>query len=89
MYLLLHVLPFIVVEYIAFLLATLNFRYCAKGYILATLLTDLLISANGFVCIKLVSSATNLFEAAGYVLGAGAGSLSAMLWTRHLKENES
>lgn len=44
------------VEFVAFFLATLNFRYCAKGWWRATFLTDVLLATNGFVVIKLVGN---------------------------------
>lgn len=77
------------VEFVAFFLATLNFRYCAKGHIAKTLVTDLLISANGFLIIKLVTDATSAWEMAGYIVGAGLGSYVAMRMTKGLQEHES
>jgi uncharacterized membrane protein YfcA len=82
------ILLFCLVEFIAFLLATLNFRYCAKGHVGKTIFTDVLIAANGFFVIKLVSEATSLYEMAGYVLGAALGSLLGMKLTKELPERK-
>jgi hypothetical protein len=63
---------------LAFFVCTLNFRYCAKGDIKRTVLTDALIAALGFSLFKLIADATTAIEMAGYVLGASAGSYVAM-----------
>ena len=68
------------VEFAAFFIATLNFRYCAKGHIRATFITDVLLAANGFVVIKLVSEATTLLEMGSYVLGAGVERMIGGNW---------
>lgn len=82
----LRVFLFWVVEFFAFLLATLNFRYCAKGHIGKTFLTDILIAANGFLVVKLVVDARTPWEVLGYIAGAGCGSLLAMTLTKRLEE---
>lgn len=77
-----------VAEFAAFFLATINFRYCAKGHIGRTLITDVLAAANGFIVIRLVAEATSPFEMAGYVVGATLGSLVGMLVTKNLEESK-
>lgn len=79
---------FMLVEFVAFFLATLNFRYCANGKLLPTLGTDVLLAANGFVVVKLVSEATSPLEMLGYVIGAGLGSLVGMRLTRGLDHGD-
>lgn len=76
------------VETFAFFIATLNFRFCAKGHVKATVLTDMLIAANGFIAIKLVAEATTAFEMFAYVIGAAVGSLAAMRLTKGLEDRD-
>lgn len=77
---------FMVVEFIAFLLATLNFRYCAKGHMRGTMTTDILLAANSFFVVKLVADAHSPWEMLGFVAGAALGSYIGMRLTRGLKE---
>lgn len=77
------------VEFFAFFIATLNFRFCAKGWVKATLATDLILAANFFIVIRLVAdTATTPVDMVGYVIGAGLGSLAAMRLTRGMANGE-
>jgi hypothetical protein len=69
-------------ELVAFFLATINFRACAKGFVKATVLTDVLISANGFLLTKMIVEAKTPGEMGSYVLGAALGSIIGMRITR-------
>lgn len=75
-------LEFGLLECVTFFLATLNFRACAKNRMFLTLVTDMLIAASGFVLVRMVATATRPAQMAGYVVGAGCGSLSGMWITR-------
>lgn len=79
---------FMLMEFVAFFIATLNFRFCAKGHIARTVSTDMLMAFNGFFVIRLVADATSPWEIAGYVLGAGLGSVCAMYLTRRLEDKD-
>ncbi len=81
-------LLFFAVEAFAFFIATLNYRYCAKGYVGKTIATDMMIAANGFFVIRLVSEAESAWEMLGYVLGAAVGSYAAMWWTKGVTEQQ-
>jgi len=74
------------VEFLGFLLATLNLRFCAKGHIARTLFTDVLISLNGFFLIRLVAEAQSMTDVVGYMTGAALGSYVGMRLTRGLEE---
>ena len=76
------------VELVVFFVATLNYRFCAKGHITRTVFTDCLLAALGFVVIKLVSEAHTWQEMACYVFGAGLGSLAAMRLTKGMASGE-
>lgn len=74
-------------EFVVYPIATLNYRFCAKGWVPATFYTVSLACLN-FIIIRLVASdATTMFDMAGYVLGAGLGSLAGMRLTKGLKEH--
>jgi hypothetical protein len=76
------------VETVMFFVITLNYRYAAKGHLVPTVLTDVVIAIIGFTLIKLVADATTVLEMAGYVLGGAIGSAAGMLLTRRLQERE-
>jgi hypothetical protein len=69
-------------QFLSFLVVTVNFRFLAKGNIGATVLTDALIAALGFTLFKLIAEANTPLEMVGYVLGASAGSAVGMCATR-------
>jgi hypothetical protein len=81
-----HFLLLACVEFLAFLLGTLSFRYCAKGHIAKTMLVDTAISLNGFFVIRLVAEAQSSADAFGYVVGAVAGSYLGMRFTRGISD---
>jgi hypothetical protein len=69
-------------QFLSFLIVTVNFRFLARGNLRATVLTDALIAALGFTLFKLIAEASTSLEMAGYVLGACAGSAVGMRVTR-------
>ena len=70
------------IECVAFILATINIRACAKGHVKATLVTDGLIALVGFTLIKMVADAETTLEMVSYVTGACLGSLIGMWITK-------
>jgi len=81
-------LVLLVVQFVAVLVVTLNYRYCAKGKIAATVITDVMIFSLQFFVLKRVVEASSFAEALGYVLGSSLGSIAGMLYTKGLKEHE-
>lgn len=79
-------LLFFIVEALAFYLANVSIRYCAKGHKWETVSLDMLIAMNGFFIIKLVSEPTMWQDMAGFLAGAFVGSYVGMTSTQHLKE---
>jgi predicted alpha/beta-fold hydrolase len=73
-------------EFLAFLIVTINFRACAKGKIGLTVGTDVLISANGFLLTKMIVQASTPAEMIAYVVGASLGSTLGMLLTKRWDE---
>lgn len=73
-------------QFLSFLIVTLNFRFCAKGRIGATVFTDVLLSALGFTILKRMITAGTGFEMAGYVVGSCLGSIAGMFITKGLKD---
>jgi hypothetical protein len=76
------------VECLMFFVVTLNYRFCAKGHVTATILTDIAIAAIGFTLIRLVAEAATVLEMTGYVVGAALGSFAGMTLTQRLQERE-
>lgn len=69
-------------EFLSFLIVTINFRACAKGYIKITVGTDILLATFGFTLTQKIANATTWEEQACYVLGAACGSVLGMRITR-------
>lgn len=77
-----------VLQFVSVFVVTLNFRYCAKGRIAATVSTDVILFALQFTVLKRVVAANSTIEAAAYVLGASLGSIAGMLYTKGLKDHD-
>ncbi len=75
-------------EALLFLLATVNIRACAKGWLQATIITDAIIAGLTFSLIKWIAETGTLPEQVAYILGAMAGSGTGMYLTKHWRENE-
>jgi hypothetical protein len=73
-------------EFLMFLIITVNFRAVAKGWIKTTVATDCRIASLGFTLMKLVVEAKTVAEMLGYVTGAGLGSVCGMWLTRRWRE---
>jgi hypothetical protein len=70
---------FLLVEFIVYFIATLNYRFCARGWVKSTVLTDVFLASLNFIVIKLVASdSATTADMLGYIAGAGMGSLAAM-----------
>ncbi|HUR19847.1 MAG TPA: hypothetical protein VMZ90_03510 [Vicinamibacterales bacterium] len=65
-----------------FLLIVVNIRACAKGLILAAVVTDFLICVLGFTLIRLIADAGTPTEVLAYALGGSSGSALAIWVTR-------
>jgi hypothetical protein len=72
------------VEFVAFALATANFRMCARGDVAATVSTDFAIAMFGYLVVRLIAAAeaTSWIEAFAYASGGAAGSFLAMRLTK-------
>jgi uncharacterized membrane protein YfcA len=75
-------------EGVAFMVATLNMRACAKGWIPSTLLTDALIAGLNFYMIHRIAEAGTWQEQAAYTAGAVCGSATGMALTRRWTDAE-
>lgn len=75
-----------VLEFLSFLIVTVNFRACAKGKIALTVGTDVLIATIGFEITQRIAEATTLEERLAYIVGASLGSVSGMRLTRRWDE---
>ena len=73
-------------EAVLFLLLTLNYRACAKGWVKMTVSTDAIIAALNFSLIKWIAETGNLGEHGAYIAGAVVGSASGMWITKHWKD---
>lgn len=76
-------------EALMFLVATVNMRACAKGWVRSTILTDAAIAGLNFSLIKWIAETGSLPEHGAYIAGAMVGSAVGMWATRHWKEAES
>jgi len=72
-------------EAILFLLLTVNYRACAKGWVKATVSTDAIIAAINFSLIKWIADTGTLGEQGAYIAGAIVGSSFGMWATKHWK----
>lgn len=70
---------FFLTEAFAFFLANTSITAAADRKRLKTVLLDVIISLNGFVCIKLVAEPTGMADIAGFTLGAAVGSYLGMV----------
>lgn len=68
-------------EFLAFLIVTVNFRACAKGKVALTVGTDVLIATIGFEITQRIAEATTLEERLAYIVGASLGSIAGMRLT--------
>lgn len=70
----------------AYALVCWNFRAMAKGFILQTVGSDLLIAALGYTLFEQIVEATKSKDKViktGYILGGAAGSVVSILLTKH------
>jgi hypothetical protein len=81
-----HRLALAAMEFFTFFVATVNFRACAKGWWRAALLTDVLISVNGFFLTRAVVEAGGAADVLAYAAGAALGSFAGMRLTRRWVE---
>lgn len=65
-----------------FLLIVLNIRACAKGYILAAIMTDFVICLLGFKLTHLIVEAQTLRQMLAYAAGGSTGSWLAITVSR-------
>ena len=70
------------VQFLQYFLATLNIRACAQANYLYTLLSDMLLAANGFFITKRIVESKSKWGLAGYVLGGAAGSQVGIIITK-------
>lgn len=70
-------------EALLFLVITLNYRACAKGWIRATVVTDGIIAGLNFSLIKWIAETGSLSEHGAYIAGGAVGSWVGMRITRH------
>lgn len=70
---------FFLTEALAFLLANVSITAAADRKILRTVMLDVIISMNGFVCIKLVADPTGWADILGFLAGAALGSYVGMV----------
>ena len=61
-------------EGILFLLLTINYRACAKGWVKTTVGTDAIIAGLNFTLIKWIAETGSLGEHGAYIAGAVVGS---------------
>ena len=69
-------------ECLMFFVVTINFRACAKGKILVTVGTDVLIAGLGFQLTQMIAAANSWTERGAYIVGACLGSTLGMLLTK-------
>lgn len=69
---------FFLTEAFAFFLANTSITSAADRRITRTVILDVIISLNGFVCIKLVAEPTGWADIIGFVIGAAVGSYLGM-----------
>jgi hypothetical protein len=74
-------------EALMFLVATVNIRACAKGWVRSTLLTDALIAGLNFSLIKWIAETGSLGEHGAYIAGAVVGSAAGMWLTQHWRDS--
>lgn len=74
------------VEAILFLLLTINYRACAKGWVKMTIGTDAVIAGLNFSLIKWIAETGTLGEHGAYIAGAMVGSTTGMWLTKHWTE---
>lgn len=73
-------------EALLFLVITLNYRACAKGWIKTTVVTDAIIAGLNFSLIKWIAETGTLGEHGAYIVGAMVGSTAGMLISQHWQE---
>jgi uncharacterized protein YebE (UPF0316 family) len=69
-------------EFLSFLIVTINFRACAKGKIALTCSTDAMLATLSFVLTRQIVNANTRAEMICYVIGACTGSVLGMRITR-------
>ena len=74
-------------EVILFLLLTVNYRACAKGWVKTTVGTDALIAGLNFSLIKWIAETGTLGEHGAYIAGAMVGSYAGMRITQHWRDD--
>ena len=70
-------------EALLFLLLTVNYRACAKGWVKTTVGTDVVIAGLNFSLIKWIADTGTLGEHGAYIAGAAVGSVIGMGITKH------
>lgn len=83
-----RLLAIFIAEALMFLLATVNIRACAKGWLKSTILTDALIAGLNFSLIKWIAETGTLPEHGAYIAGAMVGSAAGMWLTKHWRDIE-
>ena len=76
-------------EAVLFLVLTINYRACAKGWVKTTVSTDAVIAGLNFSLIKWIAETGSLGEHGAYIAGAMVGSTIGMWITQHWKDAES
>jgi hypothetical protein len=66
-----------------FLLAVINIRACAKGKMMASVVSDSIFCIVNYAMIRVIAEAGNAGELAAYALGGALGSAIAIKVTRH------
>ena len=74
-------------EAVLFLVLTINYRACAKGWVKMTVGTDAMIAGLNFSLIKWIAETGSLPEHGAYIAGAMVGSSIGMRLTQHWKES--
>jgi hypothetical protein len=70
-------------EAVLFLVLTVNYRACAKGWVEMTISTDAIIAGLNFSLIKWIAETGSLGEHGAYIAGAMVGSTIGMWATKH------